>query len=55
LISIVACFYLMVELPAITWIRFGIWLAVGLVLYFAYGYGHSALRRRSDTTVQGAR
>ncbi len=44
IISILACFYLMVQLPAITWIRFGIWLAVGLVFYFFYGYRHSALR-----------
>jgi len=49
LISIVACFYLMLELPVVTWIRFAIWLAVGLVLYFAYGYRNSALRRRADS------
>ena len=44
IISIVACFYLMYQLPAITWIRFGIWLAIGLVFYFLYGYKHSVLR-----------
>ena len=48
LISIVACFYLMTQLPGITWIRFIIWLAVGLVLYFTYGYGHSTLRHRTE-------
>jgi len=37
IISILACFYLMYQLPGITWIRFGIWLAVGLVFYFLYG------------------
>jgi APA family basic amino acid/polyamine antiporter len=47
LISIVACVYLMVQLPGITWIRFGIWLVVGLVIYFTYGYTHSTLRRRT--------
>jgi APA family basic amino acid/polyamine antiporter len=46
MISIVACFYLMYNLPGITWIRFGIWLAVGLVLYFLYGASHSRLRNR---------
>jgi basic amino acid/polyamine antiporter, APA family len=50
LISIVACFYLMLQLPIVTWIRFGIWLAIGLVLYFAYGYRHSALRRNAAST-----
>jgi APA family basic amino acid/polyamine antiporter len=44
LISIVACVYLMIQLPLITWIRFGVWLLIGLVLYFAYGYRHSVLR-----------
>jgi len=48
IISILACFYLMVQLPAVTWIRFGIWLAVGLVFYFLYGYKHSVLRNRGS-------
>jgi APA family basic amino acid/polyamine antiporter len=48
LISIVACLYLMWELPTVTWIRFAIWLAVGLVIYFTYGFTHSTLRRRAE-------
>jgi basic amino acid/polyamine antiporter, APA family len=48
MISVVACFYLMYKLPGITWIRFGIWLAVGLVLYFLYGSSHSRLRNRAS-------
>jgi APA family basic amino acid/polyamine antiporter len=44
MISIVACLYLMLQLPAVTWKRFVIWLVVGLVIYFAYGAGHSRLR-----------
>ena len=47
LISVVACLYLMLQLPTITWIRFGIWLAVGFVLYFSYGVRHSRLRRQA--------
>jgi APA family basic amino acid/polyamine antiporter len=46
LISISACLYLMWQLPGVTWIRFGLWLAIGLVFYFSYGYRHSALRAR---------
>ena len=49
LISIVACLYLMLQLPGVTWIRFGVWLVVGLVLYFAYGYRKSTLRREPTT------
>ena len=49
MISIVACFYLMLQLPAVTWIRFGIWLLIGFVFYFLYGYRNSVLRaRRGD-------
>ena len=34
----------MLGLPWITWIRFGLWLAVGLVVYYGYGYRKSGLR-----------
>lgn len=39
-----ACFYVMLGLPRTAWERFGIWLILGAVLYFAYGYRHSKLR-----------
>jgi APA family basic amino acid/polyamine antiporter len=40
-----ACFYVMLGLPVHAWGRFAVWLAIGLALYFAYGYRHSTLRR----------
>jgi APA family basic amino acid/polyamine antiporter len=46
IISILACLYLMVQLPKITWIRFGIWLLLGLIIYFSYGIRHSRLGQR---------
>jgi basic amino acid/polyamine antiporter, APA family len=46
LISVAACLYLMLQLPRITWIRFGIWLLAGLVIYFLYGMWHSRLAGR---------
>jgi APA family basic amino acid/polyamine antiporter len=46
LLGIAMCFYLMLGLPAITWIRFGIWLLIGLALYFTYGFWKSRLRGR---------
>ncbi len=36
-ISIVCCLVLMLSLPLETWIRFFVWLAIGLVIYFCYG------------------
>ena len=42
--AVVSCFYLMLQLPGITWIRFVIWLAAGLVIYALYGYRKSRLR-----------
>jgi APA family basic amino acid/polyamine antiporter len=37
------CFYLMLNLPALTWHAFFIWLGVGLCVYFLYSLGHSHL------------
>jgi basic amino acid/polyamine antiporter, APA family len=44
-IGVILCVYLMADLPGETWLRFIVWLAVGLVIYFAYSRGHSRLRR----------
>jgi APA family basic amino acid/polyamine antiporter len=42
--AVVSCLFLMFQLPTITWIRFGLWLAAGLVIYALYGYHKSRLR-----------
>jgi APA family basic amino acid/polyamine antiporter len=33
----------MLNLPAATWIRFVVWMAIGLAIYFLYGAKHSRL------------
>jgi APA family basic amino acid/polyamine antiporter len=44
LLGAAGCIFIMRGLPRQAWERFGIWLAIGLALYFAYGYRHSRLR-----------
>jgi APA family basic amino acid/polyamine antiporter len=43
---------MMLFLPWETWLRLAIWLALGLVLYFVYGHGHSLLRHAPDRAVR---
>src|SRR5215831_4897408 len=44
LLSAAGCVFIMYGLPRAAWERFGWWLAIGLVLYFTYGFSHSRLR-----------
>jgi len=43
-LSAAGCVFIMYGLPGTAWERFGIWLAIGLALYFTYGFNHSKLR-----------
>jgi len=42
-----ACFYTMLGLPATAWERFAVWMALGVAVYFFYGYRNSNLRSRA--------
>ena len=42
--SAAGCLFIMQGLPRAAWERFGIWLLLGLALYFLYGFKHSRLR-----------
>lgn len=42
-LGLLSCLYMMCELGISNWVGFGIWLLVGLVVYFSYGYKHSKL------------
>jgi basic amino acid/polyamine antiporter, APA family len=43
ILSVLACLWLMLNLSVETWLRFVIWMAIGVVVYFAYGRSHSRL------------
>ena len=45
LLGVAACVFLMASLPMLTWIRFIVWLLVGLAFYFLYGMKHSLLHK----------
>jgi APA family basic amino acid/polyamine antiporter len=42
-LAVVSCVFLMVNLAAITWIAFVVWLAIGMAIYFGYARRHSKL------------
>jgi basic amino acid/polyamine antiporter, APA family len=46
IMGVISCIYLMRGLPAVTWIRFGLWLVVGIVVYMLYGFSRSRLSQR---------
>ena len=48
ILGVLFCMLLMLSLPVLTWIRFFIWLGLGLLIYFCYGVRNSNLRRGID-------
>jgi APA family basic amino acid/polyamine antiporter len=52
IVGALACLYVMTGLPWHAWERFGIWLAIGLAIYFLYGYRHSRLRVGTVGSIQ---
>jgi basic amino acid/polyamine antiporter, APA family len=50
--SVVFCFVLMASLTIENWIRFFVWLVVGLLFYFDFGVRHSTAGRAADPVAQ---
>jgi APA family basic amino acid/polyamine antiporter len=51
ILGVIFCLILMMSLPLETWIRFFVWLGIGLLIYFFYGAWHSKLRGGVDTGI----
>ena len=42
-LTVIFCLYLMLQLSGTAWISFGIWMVIGIAVYFLYSRKHSAL------------
>jgi APA family basic amino acid/polyamine antiporter len=51
-LGVLLCGALMLSLPVLTWVRFVIWLVIGLTIYFCYGTRHSRLRRQAGEALE---
>ncbi len=56
ILAVLACLWLMLNLSVETWLRFIIWMVIGVIIYFTYSRRNSVLGRRergefADTTV----
>lgn len=54
IVAALACLYLMISLPLITWARFLVWLVIGIAIYFAYGMRHSKLPQEAEIREEEA-
>jgi APA family basic amino acid/polyamine antiporter len=51
ILGVIFCVALMLSLPILTWIRFFVWLAIGMLIYFGYSVRHSKLRHGIDAGI----
>ncbi|HCF63970.1 MAG TPA: amino acid transporter, partial [Chitinophagaceae bacterium] len=45
--GVLTCAYLMIEIPAVSWKWFFVWMALGLAIYFLYGLRNSKLASKA--------
>jgi len=52
ILGVLFCGFLMASLPDVTWIRFFVWLVIGLIIYFIYGRFHSRVSASANGAAQ---
>jgi APA family basic amino acid/polyamine antiporter len=50
-LGILSCGALMSFLPHATWVRFGVWVVVGIAVYFLYSVHHSKLKKHHSPVI----
>jgi len=51
-LGVVSCAYLMIALTVMTWVRFLVWLDIGMVIYWFYGRTHSQLANKAEAAMR---
>ena len=51
--AILCCTYLIYSLPVETWIRYAVWLTLGIIIYFGYSYRHSTVGQAAKASSSG--
>ena len=54
ILGILSCSYLMLSLPVLTWVRFLVWLDIGMIIYWSYGRTHSPLVNQAESNRRTA-
>ncbi len=54
ILGIVSCLWLMLNLPVITWVRFLVWLDIGIIIYWSYGRKNSPLVNKAELAARPA-
>ena len=53
-LGVLSCAYLMINLTVMTWVRFLVWLDLGMVIYWFYGRTHSQLASQAEAAARSA-
>lgn len=54
ILGMISCGFLVLSLPLVTWIRFFVWMAIGMVIYFFYGRYHSHVEAAARAELRSA-